>query len=179
MSSEVWSEEWDRSMARPSWFIRVDGAVPEGGEAAVGRLVQPAAEGVGIGVGDPDLPDPQAVQHVQAVELVLDRGRGLEPEDQPDRARGADRVDVGQPSDQREPGAWARSASRMPRSVMMSFQRQGAFPVTQAVPSIRLSNMMSTRRRASRVGGVLPPGPVVARASRPCRPGSAPGGHAG
>ena len=35
---------------------------------------------------------------------------------------------------------WARSAWRMPRSVMMSFQRHGAFPVTQAVPSIMLSN---------------------------------------
>jgi hypothetical protein len=28
----------------------------------------------------------------------------------------------------------------MPRSVMMSSQRQGAWPVTQAVPSIMLSN---------------------------------------
>ena len=38
------------------------------------------------------------------------------------------------------PLAWARSACRMPRSVMMSSHRHGAFPVTQAVPSIMLSN---------------------------------------
>ena len=35
---------------------------------------------------------------------------------------------------------WARSAWRIPRSVMMSFHRHGAFPVTHAVPSIMLSN---------------------------------------
>ena len=35
---------------------------------------------------------------------------------------------------------WARSAWRIPRSVMMSSHRHGAFPVTQAVPSIMLSN---------------------------------------
>ncbi len=34
---------------------------------------------------------------------------------------------------------WARSAWRMPRSVMMSAHRHGALPVTQAVPSIMLS----------------------------------------
>ncbi len=45
--------------------------------------------------------------------------------------------------------AWARSASRMPRSVMMSFHRHGALPVTQAVPSIMLSKT-TVRPEASR-----------------------------
>src|SRR5215813_11311036 len=48
-----------------------DGPVAERGQPAVGRLGEAAAERVRVGVRDPDLPQPEAVQHVEAVELVL------------------------------------------------------------------------------------------------------------
>ncbi len=87
VSSAVRSEEWDRSMARPSWFIRVTRPAAERGQPAVAGLVQPAAERVGVGVGDADLAQAQAVEHVQPVDLVLDRGGRLQPEHQARRAR--------------------------------------------------------------------------------------------
>ena len=59
----------------------LDGPAAEGGQAAVARLFQPRAERIGFRVGDADLPDPEAVQDVEPVDLVLDRGRRLQAED--------------------------------------------------------------------------------------------------
>ena len=50
-------------------------------EAAVAALLEPGAEVVGLGVGDAHLPDAEAVEHVEPVDLVLDRGRRLQRED--------------------------------------------------------------------------------------------------
>ncbi len=72
-----------------------DGVASEGRESAVARIADPAAELVRLAVGDPAHPDPEPVQHVQSVELVLDRRRALEAWDQRDPARSMSFLDVG------------------------------------------------------------------------------------
>lgn len=64
----------------------LDGAAAEGGQAAVARLFQPRAEGIRFRVGNANLPDPEAVQDVEPVDLVLDRGCRFEAEHNRDAA---------------------------------------------------------------------------------------------
>jgi hypothetical protein len=72
-----------------------DGAPAERGEPAVDDLVEPGAQRVGVGVGDADLPDAQAEQDVELVQVVADRGGRLQPEHQPDATGGVGGLDVG------------------------------------------------------------------------------------
>ena len=72
------------------------GAAAERGQPVVGGLVQPRAEAVGVGVGDPDLPEAESEQDVQLVEVVADRRGRLEAEhdaDPPGRVRELDVVE--------------------------------------------------------------------------------------
>jgi hypothetical protein len=66
-------------------------------------LGQAAAQRVGVGVGDPDLPEPQAVEDVEAVDLVLDRGGRLQPEHEPHPPRAVGLVDIGHRADRHDP----------------------------------------------------------------------------
>src|SRR5204862_813010 len=54
------------------------------GQPAVARLAQATAERVGFAVRDPRRTDPESVEDVEAVDLVLDRRRRLERRDESD-----------------------------------------------------------------------------------------------
>src|SRR6266536_5232912 len=73
----------------------LDRALPESRQTAVAPLPQARAERVRLAVGDAHLPHPQAVEHVDAVDLVLDRGGGLQPHHQREPAGLVREADVG------------------------------------------------------------------------------------
>ncbi len=79
-----------------------DGPPAERGQPTVGGLAQTAAERVGVGVGDADLPDTEAVQDVEPIDLVLDGRRRLQPEYQADPAGPVRLIDVGHGADDQE-----------------------------------------------------------------------------
>ena len=79
----------------PELVHPLDGAAAELGEPTVTWLLQAAAERVRLAVGDTHLPDAEAVEHVEAVDLVLDRGGGLQAEHQGQAALLVSGQDVG------------------------------------------------------------------------------------
>ena len=58
-----------------------DRAPPEHGQPAIARLLQPRAQRIGLAVGDPERPHPEAEEQINAVQLVLDHGRALHRRD--------------------------------------------------------------------------------------------------
>ena len=138
--------------------------VAERGQPPVGWLAQPAAQGVGVGVGDPDLPDAQAVEDVEPVEFVLDRRRRFQPEYQPDGARGAGRVDVGDRLDQVEPGCVGEVGQPHAEvgDDVVPPPRRAAGDARGAVHQVVEDDVHPGGAHAG-VRGVLPPCPVVGR----------------
>ena len=66
----------------------LDGLSTEDRESPVDSLTQAAAEGVSVRVRDTDLAKTEPEQHVETLNLILDRCRRLEPEDETDLAHG-------------------------------------------------------------------------------------------
>jgi hypothetical protein len=112
----------------------------EGGQAAVAGLGKAAAQGVGVGVRDPDLPDAKAVEHVEAVDLVLDRGGRFQPEHQPHPPGPMRLVDIGHCADDHDLPLLGEVGLAHPQVGDDVVPPPRAFPVTQAVPFIMLSN---------------------------------------
>jgi hypothetical protein len=140
------------------------GPPAERGQAAVPDLVQAAAERVGIGVRDPDLPDAQAVEHIEAVDLVLDRGRGLQPEHQAHPARLVRGVDVGHRGDRHRVAGVSQVGLAHPQV------GDDVVPPPRGVPGHAggavhhvVEHHGHAGRGQARVGGVLAAGAVVVR----------------
>ena len=134
----------------------------ERGKAGVGALGQAAAERVGVGIGDADLPQAQAVQDVEPVELVLDRRGGLQPEHEPDPPGAMGLVDVGHGADHHD--------LVLVGQVRLAHAQVGddVVPPPRGVPGDAgravhhvVEHHGQARRRQARVGGVLAPGAVV------------------
>jgi hypothetical protein len=134
----------------------------ERGQPAVAGFGQAAAERVGVGVGDADLPQAQAVQHVEPVEFVLDRRGGLQPEHQPGPPGPVGLVDVGDGADGRDVvlvGQVRQTHAEVGDDVVPP-PRGVPGDARRAVHHV-VEHDGQARRRQARVGGVLAPGAVV------------------
>ena len=73
-----------------------DGLASEVRQPTLRRLVEASPQGVGVRVGDPDLPQTQAMEYIELVDLVADRGRCFQPEQETDSAVPVSCVDIGE-----------------------------------------------------------------------------------
>ena len=129
VSMPVRSEACDTSIARPRSFIRCTARRPNAVRPQSAGSFRPAAEAVGVGVGDPDLPDPEAEQDVELVEVVARSGwppRGR-TRCRPGRCACANSMSSSVRTTMTR-SWWAMSACRMPRSVTTSSQLPGGVP---------------------------------------------------
>ena len=134
----------------------------ERGQAGVAALGQAGAQRVGVGVGDADLPQAQAVQDVEPVQFVLDRRGRLQPEHEPDPPGTVRLVDVGHGAD--------RHDVILVGQVRLAHPEVGddVIPPPRGVPGDARRTVHHvvehdghTGRRQARVRGVLAPGAVV------------------